>query len=193
MTAEYFDSIEIPKGSGRAGFLLAIDNILKLPRVQSIQIDAMGKVSYSRILQDGESAVPIVLDFETLSPHSVIRNSFIRELTSTDVDFDLEANAAVAMSCLFAEAAHDRMFPIAFVGGANTIFWDWYTATTGIKLANHEEIFGLPFYTDRMLEDYMLFFCTGYVKGAALIETKKSYKLLLPERQPTLFASKGNV
>ena len=76
--------VEIPKGSGRQGFLLAIDQILKLSRVQGIQVDARGKIYYTRYVEEGEPAPPVEIDFETLSPHSVIRNALIQELPPLD-------------------------------------------------------------------------------------------------------------
>jgi hypothetical protein len=44
-----------------------------------------------------------------------------------------------------------------------------------------EEIFGLPFLRDRLLEDYVLILCAGFARGAALVDTQKSYKLVIPQ------------
>lgn len=172
---EVRDTIEVPKNTGRQGFLRAIEDILKLPRLQGINIDARGKVDFRYYLREGEPKKALETDFETLEPYAIIRNSILRELVEPD------ENAAVALGQLFDGAATDHLFPVAFVGGASSLFWAWYEETTGLALGSREELYGIPFLNDRSLEDYVLVLCAGFTRGSALIDTQRSYKLVIPE------------
>lgn len=172
---EVTETVEVPKNTGRAGFMRVIEDILKLPRVQDINIDSRGKVKYRYFLREGESKQPVTTDFKTLEPYSAIRNSIVQELVEPD------DNAAVGVGQLFDGAAQDRLVPIAFVASPTTTFWTWYEETTGIALASREELYGVPFLSERALEDYVLVLCAGYTRGSALIDTQRSYKLVIPK------------
>lgn len=177
---EYKETIEVPKGTGRAGFILAIEQVLKLSRVQDIHIDARGKVSYTRFVAEGEEVAPLRVDFESVSPYAVIRNSEVVETSYPD-----DVNAAVAVSLLFQEVSVDQLFPIAFVGGMKTDIWRWMFNSTGVTPPKiRDELFGLPLYQDRMIEDYMLVLCAGYSRNAAMLDTQKSYKIVIPLQPP---------
>ncbi len=176
--AEYEEvtgTVEIPKNVGVRGFLKAIEDILKLPRVQSIHIDARGKVEYRHFMREGDPLKPLEIDFATLQPYAVIRNSRVVELGDPD------PNAAVAVGQLFDSAAADHLFPVAIVAGANTQFWRWYESTTTIDPSTHEELYGVPFVIDRQLEDHVIVLCAAYTRAAALVDTQKSYKLVIPQ------------
>jgi len=176
---EHKETIEISKGSGRAGFLLTLEEILKLPRLQSITVDARGKITYTRFLQDNEPPIPLKVDLETVSPYAAIRNGEVAEL-----QLPMEISAAIAVGLLFREISMDGLYPIAFVGGADSTVWTWLKSTTGIApYRNPEEFFGLPLYRDRMIEDYVLFLCAGYTRSTSLVDTQKSYKILMPWRE----------
>jgi hypothetical protein len=167
--------VEVPRNVGVKGFLKAIEDILKLPRVQAINVDARGKVEYRHYVREGDAPKPLEIDFETLQPMSVIRNSRVVELGDPDL------NGAVAVGQLFSMAAVDHLFPVAMVAGANTKFWSWYEASTTIELPSREELYGVPFLTDRLIEDQVLVLCAAYTRSAALIDTQKSYKLVIPQ------------
>jgi hypothetical protein len=176
--AEYEEvegSIEVPKNVGVTGFLKSIEAILKQSRVQSVSVDARGKVTYRRFVRGGEQAEPLSVDFETLQPHSIIRNSEVLEIPSE------QENAAVVVGRLFHRMSVDQLNPVAFVGGANTHLWQWYKGWTGIECVTHDEFFGVPFFTDRLIEDHVLILCAAYSKAAALIDTKKSYKVAMQQ------------
>lgn len=167
--------VEVPKNVGIRGFLKAIEDILKLPRVQGINIDARGKIEYRHYVREGEAHKPLEVDFSTLQPYAVIRNSKVVELGDPDL------NAAVAVGQLFDLAAVDYLFPVALVAGANTQFWRWYETTTTIEPGSHEEFYGVPFLIDRQLEDHVVVLCAAYTRAAAMIDTQKSYKLVIPQ------------
>jgi hypothetical protein len=166
--------IEVPKNTGVSGFLKTIESILKLPRVQNISVNAIGRVTYRRFLKDGESDEVLKVDFESLMPYAVIRNSTVLELAKPS------ENAAVALGQLFEMASRDQLNPVAFVGGANTNFWAWYAASTKLSIFVREEVHGIPFLTDRQLEDGVLVLCAAYARAGILVDTQKSYKLVIP-------------
>jgi hypothetical protein len=171
---EINESVEVPKNTGTKGFLRALEDILKLPRVQSIEIDSRGKVSYRYFIRSGEEHAPLKTDFETLKPYAAIRNGgAIDEIGAPD------RNAAMALGQLFNAASVDHLFPVAFASGANTIFWDWAQGS-GLNLTSHEELFGLPFVTDRNIPDESLILGAAFARNAALIDIRKSYKLVIP-------------
>lgn len=172
---EITGTVEIPKNVGVKGFLRALEDILKLPRVQEISIDARGKITYRHYVREGEPQRPLQVDFDTLQPYAVIRNSNVVELADPDL------NAAVALGQLFNMAASDHLFPVAIVAGANTKLWTWYAVSTTLSLSSREELYGLPFLIDRHLEDNHVVLCAAYTRGAALIDTQKSYKFVIPE------------
>ena len=175
---EVTETIEIPKNVGIKGFTRAIEDILKLPRVQDIHIDARGRIEYRYYLREGESRRPLATDFESLTPYGVMRNGKVTELAAPS------KNAAVALGQLFDAAAVDHVFATAMVGGANSKFWDWYKASTGIALLSREELCCVPFLADRMVEDHVLILCAAYSRGGALIDTQRSYKLVIPVLPP---------
>jgi hypothetical protein len=174
-------TVDVPKGAGKAGFLLALESILDLPRVQEIHIDARGKVAYTRFVLDEEESTLLQIDFDSVMPHSVIRNSEVVEIPVP------EGSAATeVISNLFTEVANDQLFPLSFVTGVNTLAWAWLgkgalvrTGPTGIR-PKVSTLFGLPVYADRKIEDYMLIMCAGHTRNAALVSTQKSYKIVIP-------------
>jgi hypothetical protein len=171
------ESIEVPKGSGIDGFLLAIRQILQLPRVQSVIIDARGKVSYKYFLREGEEALGLVLNFDELMPYAIVRNGEVEEV------LPMSGNAAVVIGQLFERAASDHVYPVAWVAGANSTFWRWFDAALegrGVAGTHRDELFGLPFLRDRMVDDRVLLLCCAFGRRAALAETQRSYKILMP-------------
>lgn len=164
------DSIEVPKNTGKEGFLHTIREILYLPRVQNIFIDSKGKVSYKRYIMNGESPT-VSIDFEGLQPWHIVRNGEVEELQVGAY------SAAVIITSLLDRVVEDKLRPIAFVLGANSVFWDWYSMTTGAPVDSREYICGLPIYTDRQTPDSALILCGAYTERASLIDTQKSYKV----------------
>lgn len=178
MTTQYSevrDSIEVPKNSGIPGFLRALEDILRLPRLQELAVNAKGLVSFRYFLREGEQKKAVEVDFETLLPYAVVRNSEVRELV------DVDENAAVAIGQLFDGASTDHLFPAVFVGAPDCRIWSWYEQTTGIELGSHEHLYGVPFVADRNFENHVLILCAAFMRSADLINTQRSYKLVIPE------------
>jgi hypothetical protein len=173
---EHSQSVEIPKGTGIEGFLRAIREILALPRLQEIHIDARGKVSYKYFLREGEEERTLALEFDSLMPYAIVRNGVVQEVLSNST------NVGVVLAQMFARAAADHMYSVAWVAGANTTFWRWFDASMGFKHASQDDLFGLPFLRDRMVEDSVLILCTAYGPRAALTDTQRSYKILIPSQ-----------
>lgn len=179
--AEYVEkkgSLDIPKNVGVEGFLVALRDILRLPRVQHVELDARGRVNYRYYVREGQEALPLEVDFSTVTPYAVVRNGEVTELPQPD------GNAAVAFAQLTAMAAVDHLFPCAVVAGTQSTFWAWFESSTRVVLPSREELFGMPFLTDRMVDDETLLLCAGFSRRGALLDTQKSYRLLIPKIYP---------
>jgi hypothetical protein len=173
---QHEEEMDIPKGSGAEGFLRAIKDILKLPRVQEIHIDARGKISYTFFLREGETKRVATPKFEDLMPFAIVRNAKVVE-----VDVSEKEKAGAALAHLFRAPAIDHMFPVAFVVGASTTFWEWYEYSFGMKADFQEELFSLPVHSDRMAPDDVILLCAAFSRNRDLAETQKVYKLLIPK------------
>lgn len=174
---EQKESVEIPKNVGVKGFLLALESILKLPRLQDINIDRFGKVHYRYFLREGESRMPLNVDFEGISPHSIVRNSKLFE-----VELREDEGASVSVARLFELAAMDHVFPVAFVAGSSTLFWSWYESSCQFRKMNRDELFGFPFLVEpRHIGENVLLLCAAHARGGALIDTQRTYKLTIPK------------
>ena len=75
---EITKSINVPSNTGTDGFLRTVAEIIKMPRVQTITIEASGKVSYTRYTEEGEEELNV--DFTDLNPYYIIRNSDLEEM-----------------------------------------------------------------------------------------------------------------
>lgn len=171
--------VSLPKGSGRAGFLKAMEAILKLPRVQEIHVDTSGKITCSRLLLPNENPAHIEIDFSSIGPYSVIRNSLVVELLLEKGD-----SAPMAAAKMFSMVSAARLYPIAFVAGVNTSLWKWFSDSTGIHppiMSEDEEFMGFQVLRDKAIEDYMLFLCAGSFRNAELSETYRAIKVVMPE------------
>lgn len=167
---EIEDSVEVPKNTGTDGFLRTIEYVLNLSRVQSVSIDAKGTVSWRRFVTDEEPPV-VGLEFGDLEPWGIIRNGEVVELPL------LSTNAAITLSMMLDRASAERLFPVGFVTGAETVLWDWFSESTGYAPLSRDAITGLPVYLDRHAPDTALILCAAYAKDGALVDTQKSYKV----------------
>jgi hypothetical protein len=171
---EVEETIEVPKNTGVDGFLSVVKGILNRPRVQGVIIDARGKVTYRYYVRKGQEHSPLNANFETLLPYMAIRNG-------TAVELEADPHASVAVGQLFDKVAVDHLFPVAFVGGAQSKFWNWYAHTANLDMSSREELYGLPFLTDRNIPDEVLILAAAYTRSASLIDIQKSYKIVIPQ------------
>ena len=169
--------IEVPKNAGIRGFLKTIESILKLTRVQSIEIDARGHVDYVYAVREGENPKELEITFESLMPLGVVRNGKVEEMPLVDPG----ASAGDVMGVLLDRVETDRLYPVALVTGANTRLWNWYERTAARPWTNHESFFGIPVLLDQQVEDTTLILCAAYTRRAEFIDTQRSYKVNIPE------------
>jgi len=158
---EKTSSVSVPKNTGIDGFLKTLRTILLLPRVQTISIDAKGKVSYMRYVREGEPDTAIDVDYTGLEPWSVIRNGHLDEIALNG-----DEPAPSVLAAMFNKVACEGLVPVAFATGADTAFWSWHKRTSGVDLAKTATVYGLPLYTDRQLPDYSLVICASYIRGS---------------------------
>jgi len=172
---EQSDTIEVPRGTGIDGFVAVIRGLLKLPRVQYINIDGNGRVRYARVVRKGEAVRPADLDFSSLYPSTIIRNAQLKELPEERV-------AAFAIAKMFQAASYEKLYPISFVTNPKTTLWQWHDDTTGINIAHSEDsLYGVPLLFDENIPAYVLVLCTGYMPGSPMSETRKSFKITMPQ------------
>ena len=165
-------SIDVPKNTGIEGFMLTLRELLKLPRLQSVNIDAKGRVTYKRYAEEGERQ-KIGVDYEGVEPWHIARNApdGVEELLLSS------PNAAVTLTAVLDRASGEKMFPTAFVASPNTILWKWYQYTTGFALGAQRHLCGLPIHFDRHIPDTALILCSSFVREGALVDTQKAYKI----------------
>jgi hypothetical protein len=168
--------IQVPSNVGVEGFLTTIREILGRPRVQEIHVDSRGEVTYRYFVREGtEEERPLGVDFDFLLPGSIIRNGEVEEVTAGQ-------SALATIAAMFDLVAADHFYPVAFVAGANSSFWGWYSLEVAPRTSSF--LFGLPFVEDRSFESNNLFLCTTFGKGGALIDVRRSYLTRVPDRQP---------
>lgn len=174
---EVTNTIRVPANTGLAGFLHTLKEILKQPRVSTINIDARGSVTYKRhvLVTEDEPEQNYGVNFDTLQPAHVIRNSHTQEFLPPS---GLPASTVIGM--MFERAAREQYNPLAFVTGADTSLWRWYRYTTGHELEAGDTLFGLPLLKDRHIPDTALVLCAGYGRDAEFIDTRTSYKFEMP-------------
>jgi hypothetical protein len=165
-------SVDVPPGTGVEGFVHTVRSLLKLSLIQSISINARGKVTYERFVDEDEKN-PIKVDYSGVEPWYIARNApgGVEELALNSY------NAAVILCAVLDRAMTERLHPIAFVASPNTVLWDWYGYTTGTTVNVRNSICGVPIYTDRHVPDSALILCGSYAKDGAIIDTQKAYKV----------------
>jgi len=179
---EMIGTIEVPPNTGVEGFVHALKSILKKSRVQHVEIDARGQVKYRRFIINGEDdGGPnnnFGVDFKSLNPYFIVRNSRIIEFMPPG-----ELAAPVVLGLMFERSSRDQMHPLSFVTGAASVLWEWYRFTTGHIVEERNSLFGLKVLYDRQVPDTALLLCAGYGKDAEFIDTQVSYKVEMPVYQ----------
>ena len=179
---EVTGTINVPSNTGIDGFVKTIRELLRRPRLQEINIDARGKVTFRRFAKNGEEYGNqdnnFGVDLSDLQPYNIIRNAEIKEcLPPSDLP------ASVIIGIMFDQVSKDTLVPLAFATGRMTVLWDWYQFTTGYVFETRDRLFGLPLLTDRLLPDTALLLCSGFGKDAKFIDTQVSYKVEMPRHE----------
>ncbi len=169
----YEEVMEVPREVGLEGFIRALREILKLPRVQHIHIDVRGKIEYAFFMQRGEEKRVVTMNFSTLMPMALVRNAEVAEVPGQ------HRTPGNAVSSMFNAAQVAHLIPIGFVVGANSHLWDWLTHHS-MQAPSQSSFFGLPVHTDRSCPDEALILCTAFRRDAELVEMKKAFKITIP-------------
>lgn len=178
---EINETVDVPLNTGVEGFIHALRQILKKPRVTDIHIDANGKVSFTRFARPEEPIKHLEVDFESVSPAGLVRNMELQELDY----YELVGNAAVCIAAMFSMASTEQMYPVAFLVGASSSLFAWHRKTTGVPLLN-SMAYGFPIIRDRHIPDDVLILVTAYARGGAMSDGKKSYKITMPSLEKPL-------
>jgi hypothetical protein len=171
-------SVDVPLNTGVEGFLLALKKILRLSRVTDIYINDKGHVTYKRWVREEDDAESNVeIDFETVSPMSVIRNNEIE-----DLGFLPDDTALSRIAYMFYKSAVDQMYPLAIVIGADSVLPSWFKQSSNIDVIG-SQFYGLPLIKDRSVSDDLLLLCTSYGRGGSIVDIRKTYKITMPPRE----------
>ena len=169
--------LTVPRGAGIPGFLRTIEGILRLPRVKSLAVDSKGMLSYVRAIPETEEDPdPIRVELDTLLPGHAIRSSEVVEVPMLDQSSPLRSVVK-----LLVQAQQDGLHPVAFVSGPGTPLWRWLEEYEGYPPGQRDTLLGHPYYEDEYPPPYGLFLCASEVRGGALADVQKTYKLLIPE------------
>ena len=172
---EMTETVDVPKNTGAEGFLLVVSKLLRLPRVQNISISGSGTVRYTRVIRQDEKVTPIDIDFSSVTPFGVIRNNDI-------VEIEEDKDSVHAVARLFQSAAMEHLFPVVWVSGPDTTFWMWHERQKLQMSSSRDEAYGLPFLYDDQVPASTLLFATAYTRGASVLNIKKTFKILMPEK-----------
>lgn len=171
---EVTEKLDIPKNTGIEGFMLTMRKIISLPKIQSIVINANGRITFTRIVREGDEVRPLEVDLESVTPAGIVRNSDV-------VEIETDESPSRAVARLLEKTAQEHLFPIALVSGPGSTFWDWH-AYEGLYLsAARDEAYGLPFLYDEYFPPSTLVLCAGYTRGSTMVDVKKCFKLMMPE------------
>jgi hypothetical protein len=173
---EEHKTIDVPQGTGVPGLLKAVGAVLELPRVQNINIDKDGKVSYRRFRKPEEPEQNLAMDFDTIMPWQIVRTHLVTEVAIVSI------NAAVVLGQLFSLASMEGYNPVALVVSPSTKLWVWYTSTTKL-VTNREDLHGLPVFFDQQVPEEALIMCVAYGRRAAMVDVVKSYKVSIPQQR----------
>jgi hypothetical protein len=178
------ETFEVPKETGKPGIVELFKGIIELKRVVEVHVMAHRapvKVTFKRFVADDEPDKPLAIDLESLTPYAVLRNGEIQEFDGGT------GPAAVVLAHLFREVSLLGLWPIAFVSGRASRFWDWHKETMGmIPSQTREDAYGLPFMTDRQVDDSTLLLAASYDRTAAIIDAQRAFRLLLPPPIPSI-------
>jgi len=176
---EVVRTISIPENTGVQGFLRTIEEIIKMPRVQRVIIEAQGTITYRRFVTEGEETEPenFNVDLTNLQPHHIIRNTEVEELAYIN-----GSAAPTVVGTMLDRVAVRNLTPIAFVTGTASSLSSWYFYTAGTELQVKDRLFGYPLYKDRAIPDTTLVLCAGYGYTHALVDTRYSVKVEIPVR-----------
>ena len=174
---EVTNHIDVPANTGVDGYLQAIREILRVPRVQRVVLDSTGRVTYTRLSEsDGseEDVRNVGVSFEHLQPYSVIRNSAVQELS-----YPRAMGGADVVAAMFDATTGHGYTPICFAVGVGTILYNWLYLTAGVELSNPESLFGYPVLVDERLDKEILVLCAGLGSTRALVDTRFSLKVVM--------------
>lgn len=169
--------VKTPRNTGTAGLLHSIEAILKMPRVQQITIGKRGQIEYEYLLPEEEPDREVQISFDSLTPGAIVRNRPVVELPMTGNPAELSAPSIIAQ--VLVAARRNRLFPLAFVGGIASTFFEWHRLA-GVDFTSTEEAYNLPFYADAQIPNEALLIPTGLDRGTELVDTVESYKIDLP-------------
>jgi hypothetical protein len=149
--------VAVPKGTGRRGFLLAVEQVLKLQNVVSVVLDVTG-MSYTVAHPPELELTQVSVDFSLVSPYSVVRSRKVVEYLVGPNTPLMEFTNAVAT------LAKMKLRVGGLVVSPESDFFDWLNSSLDDPYHVTEDIcLGYTVYTDQQIpnDTFILLGCTN--------------------------------
>lgn len=180
-TKQQTHTIEVPANTGVEGFLVVMRQVLQLPKVQKVVIDCTGRVTYQRVVQEGEENSNVNVSFDHIQPYAIIRNGQTKELT-----YPGSMSAAAIIGAMFDVLAFNSLTPIAFVVSPQTTLWSWLYFSSALEVHTKSVLFGCPLLLDKHIPTTALVLCAGVDGTKAVVDTRVSIKVEIPRLEGVL-------
>lgn len=168
---EFSKTIEVPPNTGLEGFLQVVREVLRLPRIQKLNIDRTGHITYFQLAKE-EGEVNLNVSFDHLAPYYILKNAPMREVT-----YPSFIGSVAILASMLDHVAGSGHTPIAFVASPQTVLWSWLSLSDDFQATSRDVLLGYPLYTDRNIPDTALVLCAGVDRTTSLKDTKFSIKV----------------
>lgn len=169
-------TITVPRGMGIDGMVALFKHIVTLSRVQSVHVDAQGRITYVRIVREDEKDDEYELsdEFKAILPSFILQHVDLREIPE-------DTNAGRAVGRLIYGVTSDGLVPLAFVLHPASRFWKWHLDSVGLDISNkNDSIYGVPTRFDELIPDTSLVLMAGYKHDTPLADTRRALKIVIP-------------
>lgn len=173
---ERIENVDVPTHLGVEAFMTVIKEVIKQPRVQKVIIDKDGRVTYSRVVNDEEEPTNLNVSFDHLQPYHIIRNAM-----TTELHYPPTMGAAAVIGSMLDWACSRGYTPVGFVLSPNSVLWSWLYFSEALNVQSRDRLFGYATYTDPGIPETALVLCVGQGDTSALVDTKLSIKVQMPE------------
>lgn len=169
---------EIPTPPTLNGLLRGVQNILRMPRVQRVEIE-LGKVRWERVVVPGEPVEETPLEGEEFDPATLLKACVLTELPSYETP-------EVAFFRVFSAIDSIGLVPGGVVVPPGPSVWAWLRRPAPAPAAGVRYLLGLPIIDAPALPDEALFVFASSLPALSL--SRASHAIRIP--YPALVAAR---